>query len=81
MVAMFVGILLIAFTFFACMSGGLAWGSDVIAFLRGAAPVLSAFIGLIAVFIGFADMKDKKEAKKEEETAKNAEAESAKKAN
>lgn len=72
MVALIVGILLVAFCVFACLPQGLAWGADVIAFLKGCAPVLSAFIGLVAVFIGFADIKDKKEAKKEELAAKAA---------
>lgn len=72
MVALIVGILLIAFCVFAClpMGIGLAWGADILNFLKGFAPVLAAFIGLIAVFIGFADIKDKKEAKKEAEEAK-----------
>ena len=66
MVALIVGIILIAFCVFACLPAGigLAWGPDVVAFLKGCAPVFAAFIGLIAVFIGFADIKDKKEAKK-----------------
>lgn len=72
MVVLIIGILLIAFCVFACLPAGigLAWGTDVVNFLKGFAPVLSAFIGLIAVFIGFADIKDKKEAKKEAEEAK-----------
>lgn len=70
MVAMIVGLVLIAFTVFAALPGGLAWGAEIISFLKGCAPVLSAFIGLIAVFIGIADIKDKKEAKKEEESSK-----------
>ena len=75
MVALIVGILLIAFCVFACLPSGigLAWGIDVVNFLKGCAPVLAAFIGLVAVFIGFADIKDKKEAKKEELAAKAAE--------
>ncbi|MCL2044271.1 MAG: hypothetical protein FWG89_09040 [Treponema sp.] len=44
---------------------GLSWGDDVLAFLRGGLPVLAVLIGLIAVFIGIADMKDRAEAKKE----------------
>ena len=44
----------------------LNWGADVIAFLKGCAPVFAAFIGLICLFIGAADIKDKNEAKKEE---------------
>lgn len=70
MLAMIIGLVLIAFTVFACLPGFLGWGTDVIAFLKGAAPVLSAFIGVIAIFIGIADIKDKKEAKKEEEASK-----------
>ncbi len=72
MIALIIGIVLIAFCVFACLPSGigLAWGGDIVRFLKGFAPVLAAFIGLIAVFIGFADIKDKKEAKKEAEEAK-----------
>ena len=70
MLAMIIGILLIAFTVFAALPGFIGWGAEIIIFLKGAAPVLSAFIGIIAIFIGIADMKDKKEAKKEEEASK-----------
>jgi len=45
---------------------GLGWGNDVLAFLRGGLPVIAVLIGLIAIFIGIADMKDRAEAKKEE---------------
>ncbi len=44
---------------------GLDWGGDVITFLKGAVPVIAILIGLIAVFIGIADMKDRAEAKRE----------------
>jgi len=44
---------------------GLGWGSQVLDFLKGGGPVLAVLIGLIAVFIGIADMKDRAEAKKE----------------
>ena len=71
MTAILLGLILIAFTVVACLPNCLNWGADIIV-LKGAAPVLSAFIGLIAVFIGYADIKDKQEAKKEE-TAKQAE--------
>ncbi len=66
MVALIVGIVCIAFAVFACLPGTLGWWQDVLAFLRGSVPVLAAFIGLIAVFIGIADIKDRMEAKKEE---------------
>lgn len=75
MVALIVGIILIAFTVFAALSPdvvgfGLGWGKDIMLFLRGCLPILAAFVGLIAVFIGIADLKDKKEAKKEDEQAR-----------
>lgn len=66
MVALLVGIVCIAFAVFAVLPGPLGWWADVLAFLRGSVPVLAAFIGLIAVFIGIADLKDRMEAKKEE---------------
>ncbi len=74
MVAMIVGFVLIAFTVFAALPAGLGWGNQIIVFLQGGVPVLTAFIGLIAIFIGIADIKDKKEAKKEEDLAKAREA-------
>jgi hypothetical protein len=66
MVALIVGIVAIAFAVFACLPGPLAWWADVLVFLRGSIPVFAAFIGLIAVFIGVADIKDRMEARKEE---------------
>jgi uncharacterized membrane protein len=49
---------------------GLNWGPQVVTVLQGGLPILGFFVGLIAVFIGIADMKDKAEAKKEEEAEK-----------
>jgi hypothetical protein len=71
MKATIVGIIIIAAAVFAILppeaaGAGLGWGTDVLAFLRGALPVIAILIGLIAVFIGIADMKDRAEAKKEE---------------
>ena len=71
MISIILGLIFIAFTVFAVLPAGpLAWGSEVISFLKGGAPVLAALIGLICLFIGAADIKDKKEAKKED-AAKN----------
>ena len=70
MFTIILGLLFVGFTVFACLPmGPLAWGDDVISFLKGCAPVLSAFLGFICFFIGAADITDKKEAKKEEEEA------------
>lgn len=70
MVSIIVGILLILFTVISVLPCCLGWGTEVLAFLKGAAPVLAAMIGLLAIFIGIADIKDKQEAKKEEEASK-----------
>lgn len=76
MIALIVGILFIAFAVVAVVpvEGLLQWGPAVLEFLKGGAPVLALLIGLIAIFIGIADIKDRIEAKKEEaEEAKLAE--------
>lgn len=67
MVALSVGIVLVILVIVACLPGVLGWWNDVLAFLRGSVPVIAAFVGLIAIFIGVADIKDRREAKKEEE--------------
>jgi len=71
MKALLIGIVIIAAAVFAILPAqpagfGLGWGNDVLAFLRGGVPVIAILIGLIAIFIGIADMKDRAEAKKEE---------------
>jgi uncharacterized membrane protein len=80
MVALIAGIIFVAFAIFACVPGPLGWWASVLAFLKGSLPVLALFIGLIAIFIGIADIKDRIEAKKEEEEeAKEAAAKSSEK--
>ena len=74
MVLLLLGIILVAFCVFAVLPmGPLAWGQDVILFLKGCAPVVSPFFGLILLFIGAADIKDKNEAKREEKEASSQE--------
>ena len=75
MKALLIGLVIIAAAVFAILpvqtaGFGLGWGNDVLAFLRGGVPVIAILIGLIAIFIGIADMKDRAEAKKEEEEKK-----------
>lgn len=70
MVSIIVGFILIGFTVFALLPCCLNWSAEVIMFLKGAAPVLSALIGLVALFVGIADLIDKQEAKREEEASK-----------
>ena len=64
MTALIIGLILIGFTVFSVLPGGLNWGREVLLVLKGGIPVLAVFIGLIAVFIGIADIKDKIESKK-----------------
>jgi hypothetical protein len=74
MVALLIGIIGILFAVWAVLPQsfpiGLDWGQQVIAFLQGGVPILALLIGIIAFFIGIADIKDKIEEKKEEKTAK-----------
>jgi len=70
MKSLIIGIVILAAAAFAMIPGGedgfgLGWGGYVLNFLRGGVPVIAVLIGLIAVFIGIADMKDRAEAKKE----------------
>ena len=62
MIALLIGILLVLFGVYAVLPlntpGFLNWSQDVIAFLRGGVPILAFLIGLIAFFIGIADIKD-----------------------
>jgi len=71
MKSLIIGVIILAAAAFAIIPGkpdgfGLGWGDDVLMFLRGGLPVLAILVGIIAVFIGIADLKDRSEAKKEE---------------
>jgi hypothetical protein len=70
MKALIIGFVIIAAAVFAILPAdiigyGLGWGDDVLVFLRGGAPVIAILLGLISLFIGVADIKDRAEAKKE----------------
>lgn len=68
MVALIVGIVFIAFAVYSVLpvSWSLEWWPYVVDFLRGGVPIIAVLVGLIAVFIGIADIKDRVEAKREE---------------
>lgn len=71
--AIVIGLIFLALSVWAVLPAnlfGLNWGADVLTVLRGGLPLLGLFVGLIAVFIGVADLKDKAEAKKEEAAEK-----------
>ena len=66
MKALILGLIVIAASIVACIPAGLGWWDEVLVFLRGCLPVLAAFIGLIALFIGIVDIKDRIAGKKAE---------------
>jgi hypothetical protein len=75
MKSLVIGIIIIAAAVFAALPPetagfGLGWWNNILVFLKGGLPVIAVLIGLIAIFIGIADMKDRAEAKKEEEAEK-----------
>ena len=65
MKALILGIVIVLAAVLTVLPIGLGWGGDVLAFLRGSLPVLSGLIGLILVFTGISDIKERAEAKKE----------------
>jgi len=65
MKALVLGLLIIAAAVLAILPKGLGWGEDVMAFLRGALPIIFGFIGLIMVFVGITGIKDRFDAGKE----------------
>lgn len=66
MVAIIVGVILLVFSVLAVLPGCLNWGPEIIAFLKGCTPVLAFLIAVFSIFTGIDDIKDKREAKKEE---------------
>jgi hypothetical protein len=71
--ALILGLIIIAAAVCAVLPAGLNWWGHVLVFLQGALPVIAVFVGLIAVFIGIADLKDRAESKKEDLTEKTGE--------
>lgn len=70
MVALIVGIVFILFSVYSVLpleGWGLQWWDEVLLVLKGGIPLIAVFVGLIAVLIGIADIRDRIEAKKEEE--------------
>jgi len=81
-VALIVGIVFILFAVYSVLpipGWGLSWWQDVLQFLRGGLPIIAVLVGIIAVFIGIADIKDRIEAKREEAEEAAAKSEEAEK--
>ena len=64
MKALILGLVVIIVAVLAVLPAGLGWAEDVLSFLRGALPVLAGLIGLILVFVGIADIKDRSDVDK-----------------
>jgi len=67
MKALILGFVIIIIAVLSFLPFGLGWKDDVLAFLRGALPVIAVLIGLLLVFVGISDIKDRIEVKKEKE--------------
>jgi uncharacterized membrane protein len=65
MKSLIIGIILLALAVFSMLPMGLGWWPNVVQFLRGFVPVAVIIIGLVVVFVGCADIKDRITAKKE----------------
>ena len=59
MKSLIIGLVVITAAVIACIPAGLGWWDEVLVFLRGCLPVLAAFVGLIILFVGMVDIKDK----------------------
>jgi uncharacterized membrane protein len=68
MKAFVLGIVVLFAVAFSVLPGGLGWGQEVLVFLKGALPVIAAFIGFVSLFIGIADIKDQAESQKDDDT-------------
>ena len=69
MLTILLALILLGFAVMAVLPGGLGWTSEIISFLKGFAPFLAFFLSIVLFFVGIADMKDKKEARREEKEA------------
>lgn len=69
MTALIIGVVLILAGVYAVLPapfGLLNWLPFVLDFIRGALPLVALSIGFVSVFIGIADLKDRKNMKQEE---------------
>lgn len=72
MLAIILALILLAFAVVAWLPGGLGWSAEIIAFLKGFGPFLAFFLAIVCFFVGIADIKDKKEALREEAESEKA---------
>ena len=65
MKALILGFTIILVAVLAVLPAGLGWKEDVLTFLRGMLPVAFCLIGLILVFVGVSDIKERADARKD----------------
>ena len=65
MKALILGLVVIFAAVLSIISQGLGWSVYVLAFLRGALPVIAILIGALLLFVGISDIKDRIDAKRE----------------
>jgi len=70
MKALILSIAVIIVAVLAIIPAGLSWGGDVLAFLRGALPVIAIIIGIVLFFVGISDIRERAELKKEKKDGK-----------
>lgn len=75
MLTILLALILLSFAILAWLPCGLGWSAEIIAFLKGFGPFVALFLAIVLIFVGIADIKDKKEARKEEEEAEKAQEE------
>ena len=65
MKALIFGAVVILVAVLSVLPSGLGWHGDVLTFLRGSLPVVAAIIGIILLFAGISDIKEKINFKKD----------------
>ena len=65
MKALILGIVVLTVAILAILPAGLGWAGDVMVFLRGSLPIIAIITGLILLFTGITDIKDRADSKKE----------------
>jgi hypothetical protein len=66
MKSLVIGLIVLAAALAAIAPSGLNWAPDVFRFLRGSVPVLAILAAAVLIFVGIMDIKDHRDAKKEE---------------
>ena len=65
MKALILGVAVILVAVLSVLPAGLGWWDDVLSFLRGSLPIMALLIGLILIFVGISDIKDRLDARKD----------------